>query len=107
MKTISAPVLAQWLQDKERPQPRLLDVRGPWEFQICQIRGSELVPMRALPARVDEFDPQQPLVCICHLGGRSAQVATWLSRQGFADVYNLSGGVDAWARQVDPEMATY
>ncbi len=107
MKTISAPTLAQWLQDPERPPPRLLDVREPWEQQICQIYGSHLVPLRTLPERLDELDPSDPVVCICHHGARSAHVAMWLARQGFADVYNLSGGVDAWARQVDPSMATY
>ncbi len=107
MKTIAAPTLAQWLQDPERAAPLLLDVREPWEFQVCSIAGSRLVPMRTLPAQVGELDPQQPLVCICHHGTRSAQVAMWLWRQGFADVYNLSGGVDAWARQVEPKMATY
>jgi rhodanese-related sulfurtransferase len=107
MKTISAPALAQWLQDPQRPAPQLLDVREPWEQQICHIAGSRLVSMQALPAQVDRIDPQQPVVCICHHGGRSAHVAMWLARQGFADVYNLSGGVDAWARQVDPKMATY
>ncbi len=107
MKTISAPVLAKWLQDPERPPPRLLDVREPWEQQICHIIGSQLVPMRTLPERLDELDPQHPIVCICHHGARSAHVAMWLARQGFDDVYNLSGGVDAWARQVDLAMPTY
>ena len=107
MKTISAPALALWLQDPERPPPQLLDVREPWEQQICHVAGSRLLSMRALPAQLGELDPQRPLVCICHHGGRSAHVAMWLARQGFADVYNLSGGVDAWARQVDPKMATY
>jgi rhodanese-related sulfurtransferase len=107
MKTISAPALAQWLQEPERPAPQLLDVREPWEQQICQIAGSRLAPMRVLPAQLGELDPHGPIVCICHHGGRSAHVAMWLARQGFADVYNLSGGVDAWARQVDPSMATY
>jgi rhodanese-related sulfurtransferase len=107
MKTISAPTLAQWLQDPQRSPPQLLDVREAWEQQICQIAGSRLVPMRTLPAQLQDLDPEQPLVCICHHGGRSAHVAMWLSRQGFADVYNLSGGVDAWARQVDPQMPTY
>jgi rhodanese-related sulfurtransferase len=107
MKTISAPTLAQWLQDQDRPPPRLLDVREPWEHQICHIHGSKLVPMRTLPERLEELDPRDPVVCICHHGARSANVAMWLARQGFADVYNLSGGVDAWARQVDPSMATY
>jgi rhodanese-related sulfurtransferase len=107
MKTVSAPELAHWLADPQRPRPLLLDVREPWEQQICQISGSELVPMRALPARFDEFDRDQPVVCICHHGGRSAHVAMFLARQGFADVYNLTGGVDAWARQVDVQMPTY
>ncbi len=107
MKTISAPALAQWLQDPERPAPHLLDVREPWEFEVCHIAGSRLVPMRTLPGRLVELDAAQPIVCICHHGNRSAHVAMWLWRQGYADVYNLSGGVDAWARQVDPKMATY
>lgn len=107
MKTISAPALAQWLQDPERPAPLLLDVREPWEQQICHIAGSRLLPMRALPAQLDQLERDKPVVCICHHGGRSAHVAMWLARQGFTDVYNLSGGVDAWARQVDPKMATY
>ncbi|MFN7570386.1 MAG: rhodanese-like domain-containing protein [Betaproteobacteria bacterium] len=107
MKNLSAPELAQWLADPARPRPLLLDVREPWETAICKLDGAELLPMRALPARVGEFDPAQSVVCICHHGGRSAQVAYWLARQGFADVYNLAGGVDAWARQVDRGMATY
>lgn len=107
MKTISAPELAHWLADPQRPRPLLLDVREPWEQQICRIDGSELVPMRALPARLNELDPARPTICICHHGGRSAHVAMFLARQGFAEVYNLTGGVDAWARQVDNRMATY
>jgi rhodanese-related sulfurtransferase len=107
MKTISAPALAQWLQDPQRPAPLLLDVREPWEHQICHIAGSRLLPMRTLPAQLDQLERDTPVVCICHHGARSAHVAMWLARQGFADVYNLSGGVDAWARQVDPKMATY
>jgi len=107
MKTLGATELAQWLADEGRPRPLLLDVREPWEQQICQISGSDLVPMRVLPARIDELDRQRPVVCICHHGGRSAHVAMFLARQGFGDVYNLTGGVDAWARQVDTHMATY
>jgi rhodanese-related sulfurtransferase len=107
MKTISAPALAHWLQDPERPAPRLLDVREPWEHGICHIAGSRLLPIRSLPAQLDLREADDPVVCICHHGIRSAHVAMWLARQGFADVYNLSGGVDAWARQVDLKMATY
>jgi rhodanese-related sulfurtransferase len=107
MKTISAPTLAQWLQDPQRPAPQLLDVREPWEYEVCRIGGSRLLPLRTLPVQLDQLEPERPVVCICHHGARSAHVAMWLARQGFTDVYNLSGGVDAWARQVDPEMATY
>ena len=107
MKTLSAPELAHWLADSKRPRPLLLDVREPWEQQICQISGSELVPMRTLPARIDELGRDQPVVCICHHGRRSAYVAMFLAQQGFGDVYNLTGGVDAWARQIDAQMPTY
>jgi rhodanese-related sulfurtransferase len=107
MNTLSPPELAQWLADATRSRPVLLDVREPWEQGICQIDGSTLLPMRTLPAALPELDPALPTVCICHHGARSAQVAHWLERQGFAAVYNLTGGVDAWARQVDRGMATY
>jgi rhodanese-related sulfurtransferase len=107
MKSVTAPELAQWLADPGRPPPLLLDVREPWETQICRIEGSDLVPMRVLPERLPQFDPHDPVVCICHHGARSAHVAMFLARQGFEDVYNLTGGVDAWARQVDSTMPTY
>lgn len=107
MKSVTAPELAAWIADPARTAPLLLDVREPWEAQICSIHGSELVPMRMLPDRVPALDAQRPVVCICHHGGRSAHVAMFLARQGFDDVYNLTGGVDAWARQVDSAMPTY
>lgn len=107
MKTSSASELAAWLADSTREPPLLLDVREPWETQICRIEGSELVPMQSLPAKLGELDPDRPTVCLCHLGGRSMQVAVFLERQGFKDVCNLTGGVDAWAHQVDTTMPTY
>ena len=107
MKAVSARELAAWLADDVRDKPLLLDVREPWETQICRIEGSELVPMQALPARLSQLDAEVPIVCICHHGGRSAHVAMFLARHGYKDVYNLTGGVDAWARQVDTAMPTY
>ncbi len=107
MRSLSVRELAEWLADDQRAKPQLIDVREPWEYQICRIDGSELVPMRSVPAKVDELDRDRGVVCICHHGGRSMQVAMFLARQGFADVYNLAGGVDAWARQVDTAMPTY
>ncbi len=107
MHHVSAPELAQWLADDGRPQPELLDVREPWEFQTCHIDGASAMPMRTVPARLAELDPDQPVVCICHHGARSMQVASFLEQNGFADVINLTGGVHAWALQVDNKMPTY
>ena len=107
MKSISAAELASWLADSARKPPLLLDVREPWEQQICTIAGSLPMPMRQIPAEFSTIDPHQAIVCVCHLGSRSAQVAMFLQRQGYEDVYNLTGGVDAWARQVDQSMPVY
>ena len=107
MKNVSARELADWLADEQRAKPMLLDVREPWEYGIAKIEGSDLVPMRAVPAKMTELDRDREIVCICHHGGRSAHVAMFLARQGFGNVYNLTGGVDAWARQVDKNMPTY
>lgn len=110
MRQISASELAQWLADPARPAPLLLDVRQPWEFDTCHIEGARLLPMAELPRQLDRLRAdaaQVPLVCICHHGARSLQVAAFLEQQGFDDVHNLTGGVHAWARDVDPAMATY
>lgn len=107
MRHLSAPELAQWLADAGRPQPLLLDVREPWEFSTCHIDGAQPMPMREVPARLAELDADAPVVCICHHGGRSMQVAAFLEHHGFSDVTNLTGGVHAWALQVDPNMPTY
>ena len=99
--------LAAWLADQERPQPLLLDVREPWEYQTCHIAGSLPMPMSTVPARQQELEPSQPIVCICHHGARSMAVATFLERAGFEQVINLTGGIHGWALQVDGSMPTY
>jgi rhodanese-related sulfurtransferase len=107
MKPVSARELAEWLADADRAEPLLLDVREPWETNVCRIEGSVLAPMQTIPQRMSEWDAARDTVCICHHGGRSMHVAMFLERHGFASVFNLSGGVDAWARQVEPAMPTY
>ncbi len=107
MQNLTAPELAAWLADPSRPSPVLLDVREPWEFETCHIAGSRLMPMQTVPARIEELDDEAPVVCICHHGMRSMQVAAFLERNGFSEVSNLSGGVHAWAMQVDPNMPQY
>lgn len=107
MQQITPAQLAARLQDPSQDQPLLLDVREPGEHAVCQIAGSSLMPMNSVPARLAELDPARETVVICHHGGRSMQVAMFLERQGFANVINLAGGVDAWAAQVDPAMPRY
>jgi rhodanese-related sulfurtransferase len=107
MQNITATELAQWLNDSARNPPILLDVREPWEHETCHIPGVQLMPMQTIPGRFQELEPDAVIVCICHHGGRSMQVANFLERQGFTQTINLTGGVHAWAQQVDPGMPTY
>ena len=107
MNQIAPAQLAAWLADTARAQPVLLDVREAWEFQTCSIAGSRHMPMQEIPERAGEVDADAEIVVICHHGGRSMQVGIFLERNGFAKVHNLAGGVDAWARIVDPKMPVY
>jgi rhodanese-related sulfurtransferase len=107
MRQIAPADLAAWLSDSRREKPLLLDVREPWEWQIARIEGAQHIPMREIPARLGELDPGQEVVAICHHGGRSQQVAMFLDKNGFAKVHNLTGGVDAWSRTVDPAVPLY
>ena len=107
MQHLTAPELAVWIADESRPKPVLLDVREPWEFQTCHIAGSVAIPMNAIPERLQELEEDAPIVCICHHGARSMSVAAFLERNGFTQVTNLTGGVHAWALQVDNSMPTY
>ncbi len=107
MRQLSASELAVWLADKSRPQPFLLDVREPWEYEHCAIAGSVSMPMAGIPARLDELPRDVEVVCICHHGARSMQVAMFLENRGIADPVNLTGGIDAWSVHVDPTLPRY
>jgi rhodanese-related sulfurtransferase len=89
----------------------LLDVREPWEVSLASIQvpgaSALAIPMNELPARLQDLNPLQPVVCICHHGIRSAQVVAWLEQRGFDAVYNLAGGIAAWSQQVDPRVPSY
>lgn len=107
MQQIRASQLAAWLADDSRPKPVLLDVREPWEVALCQIEGSQHMPMHTVPLRCSEIEPEREIVVICHHGGRSMQVAMFLERKGYGTVLNLQGGVEGWACEVDPGMSRY
>ena len=88
-------------------KPVLLDVREGWELNICALPGALHIPMGQIAARIEELSPEQEMVVVCHHGVRSLHVAHFLASRGFSKLYNLQGGVDAWAREIDPAMRTY
>jgi sulfur-carrier protein adenylyltransferase/sulfurtransferase len=85
----------------------LIDVREPFEYEIARIDGAKLIPLGEITERLDELSGKQPIVVHCHSGKRSEQAARLLQQRGFANVYNLEGGIDAWSDQVDPGVAKY
>lgn len=85
----------------------LLDVREGWELEIAALPGAVHIPMADVPARLGELDRGRDIVVMCRSGGRSLTVARFLDAQGYPSVANLTGGVLAWSREVDPTLATY
>jgi rhodanese-related sulfurtransferase len=90
-----------------RQAPLLLDVRQDWETRLCRLPNAVHIPIEEIEVRVEELNPQDDIVVYCHQGVRSAAVAEYLRSLGFARVRNLSGGLDAWARTIDPTMRRY
>jgi adenylyltransferase/sulfurtransferase len=86
--------------------PFILDVREPFEYQIANL-GARLIPMNEVPARLDEIPRDREVVVQCKSGGRSQRVAEFLAQSGYTRVANLSGGILAWASEIDPTMQKY
>ncbi|MBC7944913.1 MAG: sulfurtransferase [Burkholderiales bacterium] len=107
MQTIDPEELKQRLDNSTQPEPLLLDVREPWEFELCHLEGARLLPMQQIPQQAKELVNDAEIVVICHHGLRSAQVVQFLMRNGFRNVANLHGGIDAWAERIDPTMRRY
>lgn len=85
----------------------VLDVREPDEIAICAIAGSLSVPMQRIPGHLAALPRDIPLIVMCHHGGRSRMVTQYLRNNGFDNAVNLTGGIDSWARTVDPDMSRY
>ncbi len=102
--------LDAWLR-AQGPGAVVLDVREPWERQTASVKpeGFELlaIPMNEIPGRLAEIDADRPVACLCHHGARSQRVAMFLAQQGFANVANIAGGIDAWSAQRDPGVPRY
>ena len=106
MRELTPVECRQYLEQAD-PVPLVLDVREPWEYGIVNLEDSKLIPMRKIPASAETLDPHRETIVVCHHGIRSRQVALFLEHQGFSNVVNLRGGLDAWARDLDPAMPTY
>jgi sulfur-carrier protein adenylyltransferase/sulfurtransferase len=85
----------------------ILDVRNPDEYAICHLEDSHLIPLKELPSRLNELNPNQHIIIHCHAGGRSRRATEFLIQQGFKNVCNLRGGITAWANEIDSVMAKY
>ena len=86
----------------------LLDVREAWEVEKSHLEDSKNIPMGDVPTRANqELDPDEHIVVMCHHGVRSLSVTTWLRQQGFEKVQSMRGGIDGWARTVDPKVPLY
>lgn len=85
----------------------LIDVREPWEHEICRIDGAKLIPMNTIPANLQSLDGEETVICYCHHGMRSLDVAVWLQRHGVESARSLAGGIDKWSAEIDPKVPRY
>lgn len=85
----------------------LIDVREPWEHEICRIESAKLVPLGSLAASLQSLPDVDELICYCHHGMRSMDAAAWLRLQGFAKAKSLAGGIERWSREIDPSVSRY
>ncbi|MGA7922672.1 MAG: rhodanese-like domain-containing protein [Thermoplasmata archaeon] len=112
-RVLSVMILArepQEVADLLRSHPSelvLLDVRETDERATALIEPSLHIPMNSIPARFHELPRNREIVVYCHTGSRSAMVAAYLEGQGFSQLANLEGGIDAWSRRVDPAVPRY
>jgi adenylyltransferase/sulfurtransferase len=108
MKTLEDEISVNDLKRKldENEKITVLDVREPAEFRICNIGGT-LIPLGVLPLRLNELDPASDIAVICHHGNRSRWAVDFLRQRGFSRAKNVTGGIEAWAKSIDPAMPRY
>ena len=104
-RTITPEEFAERAARGERA--RLVDVREAWEFELARVEGAELLPLSRVGEWEGALKDDEEIVFMCHHGVRSASVCAYLARKGFTKLYNLAGGIDRWAVEVDPRMPRY
>ena len=85
----------------------LVDVREPQEYAICRIEGATLLPMSYIPANLQKLDVDEDVICYCHHGMRSLDVANWLRAQGIGSAKSMAGGIDRWSLEIDTKVPRY
>jgi rhodanese-related sulfurtransferase len=85
----------------------LVDVREPHEHALCHIEGATLIPMGSIPANLQKLDTDEEVICFCHHGMRSLDVANWLRSRGVSAARSMSGGIDRWSLEADPNVPRY
>ena len=87
-------------------QGRILDVREPWEYDRVHLEGALHIPMSEIPGRLQELNSEHTYLVMCHHGSRSAQVTAFLTSRSYK-AFNVAGGIDAWAVELDPDLPRY
>jgi len=91
----------------QREDVTLLDVREAAEIETASLPDTLNIPMKEVAGRLHELSREGSVVVMCHGGGRSRRVAEFLLASGFSHVFNLSGGIDAWSREIDSSVPRY
>lgn len=107
IQTLSVTVHSLKHMKQNNEKHVLIDVREPAEFDFCQIKDSINIPMQLIPVSLKDIPRDIPLIIMCHSGVRSSNVAGYLKENGFDPVYNLTGGIDAWALEIDSTVPRY
>lgn len=85
----------------------LVDVRNPWEYDLCRIAGAKSIPLSSLPASLNALPDAEEVICYCHHGMRSLNAAAWLRQQGIENARSMAGGIDQWAIEIDQKIPRY
>ena len=86
---------------------KLIDVRESWEYKLAKLENSQLIPLRELTNHMEKLEPNDILLIYCHHGSRSFYACAYMLQQGFKEVYNLEGGIDAWSKVIDKSIPKY
>jgi rhodanese-related sulfurtransferase len=104
---IALPVAALPAFRASNPATVILDVREPHELAIAHVEGALHIPMQTIPNRIAELPRESPLAVMCHHGARSMAVVNYLRKAGYSNAFNITGGIDAWSKEIDPTIPLY